>query len=150
MSANVVPDAATIAEAAGAAAPALVAKSRARVMPEGEGVQLSETAATEIKQIIAKDNMPDSMYLFVAVKGGGCSGFQYVLDLRDEAQQPIGEQDEVFDSRGVTVVCDFKSYVVGALSGTLIDYHSSMMGAGFTFNNPNAKHTCGCGSSYSA
>jgi iron-sulfur cluster assembly protein len=48
------------------------------------------------------------------------------------------------------VVSDFKSYMVGNLSGTTIDYQESMMGAGFTFNNPNAKHSCGCGSSYSA
>lgn len=144
MSANTVPN-------VDGGAPNLVARSRARsVTQPGDGVQLTEAAASQIKQIIAKDNMPDSMYLFVGVKGGGCSGFQYVLDLRDEAHQPVGENDEIFESQGITVVCEFKSYVVGALAGTTIDYHESIMGAGFTFNNPNAKHTCGCGSSYSA
>ncbi|QOJ13780.1 MAG: iron-sulfur cluster assembly accessory protein [Planctomycetia bacterium] len=137
-------------ETSAAAQAKIVARSRAKVPAEGDGVQLSEAAANEIKQIIERDKMPDTMYLFVAVKGGGCSGFQYVLDLRDEAVQPVGDNDEIFESRGVTIVADFKSYVVGNLAGTTIDYHSSVMGAGFTFNNPNAKHTCGCGSSYSA
>ncbi|MBL8879092.1 MAG: iron-sulfur cluster assembly accessory protein [Phycisphaerales bacterium] len=128
----------------------LSARSRARTPAEGEGVVLSDKAAETIKGILEKDNHPETMYLFVGVKGGGCSGFQYVLDLRDEAHSPVAELDEVFESHGITIVCDIKSYVGGALSGTTIDYQESLMGAGFVFNNPNAKHTCGCGSSYSA
>ncbi len=65
-------------------------------------------------------------------------------------QAPINDTDEVFESQGVTIVCELKSYVVGNMTGTEIDYRDSMMGAGFAFNNPNAKHSCGCGSSYSA
>lgn len=128
----------------------LVGRKRARPSPEGQGIHLTEKAANEVKEILRKDNYPDSMYLFVGVKGGGCSGLQYVLDLRDEAQAPIAETDEVFLSQDLVVVCDLKSYMVGNLSGTTIDFQSSMMGSGFTFHNPNAKHSCGCGSSYSA
>ncbi len=97
-----------------------------------------------------KEQYPDSMYLYVGVKGGGCSGLQYVLDLRDESHAPINDTDEVFESHGFLIVCDLKSYIVGNLTGTLIDYQDGLMGAGFTFNNPNAKHKCGCGSSYTA
>lgn len=125
-------------------------KLRAKPAPEGQGIHLTEKAAETIQNILKKDNYPDTMYLYVGVKGGGCSGLQYVLDLRDEAHAPVSDKDEVFESRGITVVCDLKSYIVGNLTGTVIDYQESMMGAGFTFNNPNAKHSCGCGSSYSA
>lgn len=130
--------------------PKISIRERAKEAPAGAGIILTEKAASQIKQILEKDNYPESMYLFVGVKGGGCSGLQYQLDLRDETSAPVAETDEVFLSQNIPIVCDLKSYVVGNLTGTTIDYHESMMGAGFTFNNPNAKHTCGCGSSYSA
>lgn len=115
------------------------------------GIVLTETAADQIRQVIGKQGFtPEKTYLFVGVKGGGCSGLQYVLDLRDESKAPISETDERFESHGVRIVCDLKSFVVGNLDGTTIDYKDGLMGAGFTFNNPNAKHSCGCGSSYSA
>ena len=127
------------------------ARQRAKPAPEGQGIRLSEKAAEQIKAILKKDNQPDTMYLYVGVKGGGCSGLQYVLDLRDEAHAPVGDTDEVFESHGIVIACDLKSYVVGNMSGTTIDYQdNSLMGTGFTFNNPNAKNTCGCGASYSA
>ena len=126
------------------------ARQRAKPAPEGQGIRVTEKAAEQIKAIL-KDNHPDTMYLYVGVKGGGCSGLQYVLDLRDEAHAPIAETDEVFESEGLVVVCDLKSYVVGNMSGTTIDYQDGgLMGTGFIFNNPNAKQTCGCGASYSA
>lgn len=126
------------------------ARDRAKPVREGKDIHLTELAAQQIQQILEKDEYPDSMYMYVGVKGGGCSGLSYVLDLRDETHAPIGDTDEVFESQGIVIVCDLKSYVVGNLTGTIIDYKESMMGAGFTFGNPNAKHTCGCGSSYSA
>lgn len=132
------------------AAPKISIRDRAKEAPAGTGIILTEKAAGQIKKILEADNYPQSMYLFVGVKGGGCSGLQYNLDLRDETTAPVAETDEVFLSQDIPIVCDLKSYVVGGLTGTTIDYHESMMGAGFTFNNPNAKHTCGCGSSYSA
>lgn len=125
-------------------------RERAREVDPAHSIQLTEKAANKIKEIIRAENYPDTMYLFVGVKGGGCSGLQYVLDLRDEAHAPVAETDEVFLSQGLVVVCDLKSFVVGNLGGTTVDYVDSLMGSGFTFNNPNAKHTCGCGSSYSA
>lgn len=125
-------------------------RQRAKPAAEGQGIELSEVAANQINGILQKDNYPETMYLYVGVKGGGCSGLQYVLDLRDEAHAPVNENDEVFESRGIPVVCDLKSFIVGNLGGTVIDYQESLMGAGFVFNNPNAKHSCGCGSSYSA
>lgn len=128
----------------------LTGRQRAKPAPEGQGIHLTEKAASQVKEILRKDNYPESMYLFVGVKGGGCSGLQYVLDLRDEQHAPIAETDEVFLSNDLVVVCDLKSYVVGNLSGTVIDYQETLMGAGFAFHNPNAKHSCGCGSSYSA
>lgn len=124
--------------------------ARAAEATQENGIRLSDKAAEKIKEILQKDNYPDSMYLFVGVKGGGCSGLQYVLDLRDESKAPVAETDEVFKSSGLRIACDLKSYIVGNLSGTEIDYQEGLMGAGFTFKNPNAKHTCGCGSSYSA
>ncbi len=118
--------------------------------PGKTGVALTEVAASKIKEILRKDDYPPTMYLFVGVKGGGCSGLQYVLDLRDEAHAPVSENDEVFLSHDIVIVVDLKSFVVGNLEGTVIDYQESLMGAGFVFNNPNARHTCGCGASYSA
>jgi iron-sulfur cluster assembly protein len=125
-------------------------RERAKPAPAGQGIELTDAAATQIKNILQKENYPQTMYLYVGVKGGGCSGLQYILDLRDEAHAAVNENDEVFESQGIPIVCDLKSFIAGNLGGTVIDYQESLMGAGFVFNNPNAKHTCGCGSSYSA
>ena len=125
-------------------------RERAQPSAEGEGIRLTELAAKYVRQYMAKTDSPDTQYLFVGVKGGGCSGLTYVLDLRDERSAPVPDTDEVFESHGLFIVCDLKSYMVGNISGTTIDYQEGLMGAGFTFKNPNAKHTCGCGSSYSA
>jgi iron-sulfur cluster assembly protein len=133
-----------------AAAAQSALRARAAAAEAGKGIVLTEKAATQIKAIMAKENYPDTMYLFVGVKGGGCSGLQYVLDLRDEAHAPANETDEVFLSHDIPIVCDLKSFLVGNLGGTTIDYQDGLMGAGFTFHNPNARHTCGCGASYSA
>jgi iron-sulfur cluster assembly protein len=106
---------------------------------------LSESAAREIKNIIKQQELDaDKIRLRVGVKGGGCSGFSYLLDLT-EAQK---ETDEVFEAHGVKVICDPKSLLY--LSGVTIDFKDEIMGRGFVFNNPNATSTCGCGSSFSA
>jgi iron-sulfur cluster assembly protein len=128
----------------------LQVRARAIAAPEGQGIHLTELAAKRVGEYIQKMENPDTTYLFFGVKGGGCSGLTYVLDLRDEHSAPVAETDEVFESHGVVVVCDFKSYEVGNLSGTTIDFQEGLMGKGFTFKNPNARHSCGCGSSYSA
>jgi iron-sulfur cluster assembly protein len=108
-------------------------------------LELSETAAREIKTIIDQQKLdPEKTYLRVGVKGGGCSGFSYLLDLTEHTS----DHDEHFDLHGINVVCDPKSYLY--LNGTEIDFKDEIMGRGFVFKNPNATNTCGCGSSFSA
>ena len=109
-------------------------------------ILLSEKAASEIKKIVKEQGLPDSeTRLRVGVKGGGCSGFSYMLDLTEE---PKGEMDEEMDSNGVKILVDMKSYLY--LNGTEIDFKDEVMGRGFVFKNPNATSSCGCGSSFSA
>lgn len=81
----------------------------------------------------------------MAVKGGGCSGLTYHL-LFDE--NPPKTTDKVFETNGMTLVVDMKSYIY--LNQTILDYASDLMGSGFRFNNPNAKKSCGCGVSFTA
>jgi iron-sulfur cluster assembly protein len=109
-------------------------------------ILLTEKAASEIKKIVSEQGLPaEETRLRVGVKGGGCSGFSYMLDLTEE---PKGEQDEELDSNGVKILCDNKSLLY--LSGTEIDFKDEVMGKGFVFKNPNATSSCGCGSSFSA
>jgi iron-sulfur cluster assembly protein len=109
-------------------------------------ILLSEKAATEIKKIIAEQGLPEAeTRLRVGVKGGGCSGFSYMLDLTEEAK---GEADKELESNGVKILIDEKSNLY--LDGTEIDFKDEVMGRGFVFKNPNATSSCGCGSSFSA
>lgn len=108
-------------------------------------IELTETAAREISTIIDQQKLDkQKIRLRVGVKGGGCSGFSYLLDLTEEQR----DSDEVFDQHGVQVVCDPKSYLY--LNGVKIDFRDEVMGRGFVFNNPNATSSCGCGHSFSA
>ena len=107
-------------------------------------IALTEIAAKEIKNIIKDQGLSEQAALRVGVKGGGCSGFSYVLDLTEDAV----ETDEIMESHGIKVLADRKSYLY--LNGTEIDFKDEVMGRGFVFKNPNATHTCGCGSSFSA
>jgi iron-sulfur cluster assembly protein len=133
-------------------------------------VNVTETAAREIATIIRDQKLdPEAICLRVGVKGGGCSGFSYILDLTETKK----DSDEVWEfsfnfgedataeasadagggvatKTGFTVrlICDPKSYLY--LNGTTIDFKDEIMGRGFVFNNPNATNTCGCGSSFSA
>ncbi len=109
-------------------------------------ITLSETAAKEIKDIIQQQELSgEGTRLRVGVKGGGCSGFSYMLDLTEEAK---GESDEEMESNGVKILCDMKSYLY--LNGVEIDFKDEVMGRGFVFKNPNATSSCGCGSSFNA
>jgi iron-sulfur cluster assembly protein len=109
-------------------------------------IMLSEKAAREIKTIIKDQGLPEEQTrLRVGVKGGGCSGFSYMLDLTEE---PLGEADEEMESQGVKIVVDMKSNLY--LDGTEIDFKDEVMQRGFVFRNPNATTTCGCGSSFQA
>jgi len=105
-------------------------------------IEITERAAGEFQRILSEQGLPKDTCLRASIKGGGCSGFIYTLDL---ARQP-DEFDEVFESNGVRIVCDPKSYLY--LNGTTIDFRDELMGRGFVFNNPNAKQTCGCGASF--
>ena len=109
------------------------------------GVILSATAAREIRIIIEQQELDaEKVCLRVGVKGGGCSGFSYVLDLTES----VKPTDEVFEQHGIRVVCDPKSLLY--LGGVTVDFKDEIMGRGFVFNNPNATSTCGCGSSFQA
>ena len=109
-------------------------------------ITLSETAAKEIKTIITDQGLPaEKTFLRVGVKGGGCSGFSYMLDLTED---PKAESDEELESNGVKILVDMKSYLY--LNGVEIDFRDEVMGRGFVFKNPNATSTCGCGSSFQA
>ena len=122
-------------------------------------VTVTETAAREIASIIKQQELdPDAISLRVGVKGGGCSGFSYLLDLTETTKDSDetwnyeysinGEEEEqdqvkVFDLK---IICDPKSYLY--LNGTEIDFKDEVMGRGFVFNNPNSKGECGCGESF--
>jgi len=106
-------------------------------------ILLSENAAREIKTIVDQQELdPNKVRLRVGVKGGGCSGFSYVLDLTESQK----DHDEEFDQHGIKVICDPKSLLY--LSGTTIDFRQELDQRGFVFNNPNASTSCGCGSSF--
>jgi iron-sulfur cluster insertion protein len=105
-------------------------------------VTLSDKAAEKVKEIRGEENIEESYALRLKVQGGGCSGFSYDLYF-DQAQ----ETDRPFEVKGVKLICDEMSLMY--LLGTEIDYVEGLHGAGFKFNNPNVKSTCGCGSSFS-
>jgi len=106
-------------------------------------IQISPNAAREIRKIINKKNIPDGYGLRVGVKGGGCSGMSYVLGFDKER-----EKDKVFDIDDITVYMDKRHGLY--LMGTTINYHDGLDARGFTFENPNATETCGCGASFAA
>jgi iron-sulfur cluster assembly protein len=108
-------------------------------------VILTESAAREIRNIVTQQELDASkIRLRVGVKGGGCSGFSYLLDLTETQK----ETDEVFEMHGIKIIVDPKSLLY--LSGVTVDFKDEIMGRGFVFNNPNATSSCGCGSSFSA
>jgi iron-sulfur cluster assembly protein len=104
-------------------------------------ISISEEAADHIRKFAAKSGKPDTD-LRVAVKGGGCSGLTYTLDL-----ESAGEDDKTIEQHGLRLHVPKKSYVF--LAGTILEYSGGLNGKGFVFNNPNAKTTCGCGTSFS-
>jgi iron-sulfur cluster assembly protein len=113
-------------------------------------IMLTEKAADAVKKIIGEHSMPaDQTRLRVGVRGGGCSGFSFMLDLTED---PKSESDEESESHGVKILCDMRSllYLCGPAGDTEIDYRDEVMGSGFVFKNPNATSTCGCGSSFTA
>jgi len=107
-------------------------------------IAISEVAAKKIRTLMSKQGISDGG-LRVGVKGGGCSGLSYTFAWEREAR--LG--DEVFEGAdGAKIFVDKKSLLF--LNGTVLDYDTSLLSKGFVFNNPNAKATCGCGSSFGA
>ena len=106
-------------------------------------VNLTATAITKVKEIMAQQN-PVPAGLRVGVVGGGCSGFSYSMSFENGA----GAMDKVYEFDGLKVFVDATSMMY--LNGAVVDYVETLEGAGFKFENPNVKSTCGCGSSFSA
>jgi iron-sulfur cluster assembly protein len=105
-------------------------------------ITLSPLASIKVKEIMEKENKAD-WKLRMGVRGGGCSGMNYVLGFDNQ----VAEGDELFTHDNITLVCDMKSYLY--LNGTEIDYEDGLQGSGFVFKNPNAHKSCGCGNSFS-
>lgn len=106
-------------------------------------IKITDKAATEIKRLRAADPAGPESKLRVRVIGGGCSGMSYKLEF--EKESPAA--DKQFEQSGVQIVVDSKSYLF--LQGIELDFTDGLNGTGFVFNNPNAKRTCGCGTSFS-
>ena len=102
---------------------------------------LSETAADQIKDMM-KHNEEEGAYYRVSINGGGCSGLSYGMSLEHEKKEGDHEDEQY----GISILVDKESAPI--LKGTKIDYKNSLMGGGFTIENPNALVTCGCGSSF--
>ena len=108
-------------------------------------LNVTEPAIAEIKKFLAsEDDLPETAGLRVRVVPGGCSGFQYSLNIEEESKTG----DFVLDKSGVKMFVDMFS--AQYLNGITIDHTTNMMGSGFTFDNPNATGGCGCGTSFSA
>jgi len=105
-------------------------------------IVLTPAAAQEVKRLAEKEQKPN-VALRLGVKGGGCSGMTYVLSIDDATPK---QYDEAFEQEGVKILVDAKSHLY--LDGTTIDFKTSLMGGGFEFQNPAAKKSCGCGTSF--
>jgi iron-sulfur cluster assembly protein len=113
-------------------------------MPEAAQmtIELTATAARKVRQVM--EQRPDVAGLRLGVQGGGCSGLSYVIQFDSEQRS----QDQVFEFEGARVFVDPKSLTY--LNGMRVDYKADLMQQGFVLHNPNATHTCGCGTSFSA
>lgn len=107
-------------------------------------IAITETAANKARNMMVENDIsPESQYgIRIGVKSGGCSGLNYVLDIVESPD----DNDRVFERHGVKIYCDPRSYLY--LNGTEIDFEDSVMGGGFKFSNPNARRSCGCGTSF--
>ena len=103
---------------------------------------ITPSAINQIKELRIKENK-DNFILRMRVKGGGCSGFTYVMEFIEKPE----ENDYVFDFKGLVVVCDPKS--MKFLENIQVDFDTNLLSGGFKFNNPQAKKSCSCGESFS-
>ena len=107
-------------------------------------ITVTEKAAGEVKRIIEEQQFKEKVFLRMRVVGGGCSGFQHKLDLDLNVNPKL---DEVYEFHGIPVVVDKRSLMY--LDNAQVDFHDDLNRRGFSISNPNAKSTCGCGSSFS-
>ncbi len=105
-------------------------------------ISVTEKAVKEIKKIMTENEIPDTCGLRLGVKGGGCSGLTYTMGFDENAK----DGDTVIEIDDVKLFVDGKSLFY--LSGTVLDYSGGLNGKGFSFSNPNAAKTCGCGNSF--
>ena len=109
------------------------------------GITITEKAAVEMNRALTEKNLDTTAHVLrIAVAGGGCSGFEYRLAFDEACNE---ETDDVSTQHGLTVAVDHKS--MPFLEGTTIDWYDGLEKRGFTFENPNAEKTCGCGTSFS-
>jgi iron-sulfur cluster assembly protein len=106
-------------------------------------ITVSDNAKAQVLQLMQEGNIAPGSFIRVGVESGGCSGLSYRLDF-DTTPHP---DDQVFEDKGVKIAVDKKSFLY--LIGTELDFSGGLNGKGFTFNNPNASRTCGCGESFS-
>ncbi len=105
-------------------------------------IYVSDKAKLKVAELMQNNNLDDTHFLRVGVVGGGCSGLSYKLDFDNEVQP----MDQVFEDKGVKIVCDLKSFLY--LVNTELDFSDGLNGKGFNFINPNASRSCGCGESF--
>ncbi len=106
-------------------------------------ITVTERAKDKAVELMQQENRPTDAFIRVGVDGGGCSGLTYRLEFDSVLQA----DDKVFEDKGIRIVCDKKSFLY--LVGTELDFTDGLNGKGFSFHNPNAARTCGCGESFS-
>ena len=107
-------------------------------------IKVSEDAKKKIANLMTEDGYdPNTDYVRVGVKSGGCSGLSYDLKF----DKSIAEEDKLFEDNNIKLIVDKRSFLY--LIGTTLEYSGGLNGKGFVFNNPNAQRTCGCGESFS-
>ncbi len=122
--------------------PSLAAPEKSAAPKKELSIEVTPAAVEAIRAQIQKRGVPDTS-LRVGIRGGGCSGFSYVIEFHDGAPRP---RDRVFDYGDVRVVVDPKSLIY--LNGSTLDWEKTLMKQGFKFVNPNEKTSCGCGHSF--
>ena len=106
-------------------------------------ITITDKAKEKALSLMQESNLDTSYFLRISIKGGGCSGLSYNLDFDNE--EKIG--DQFFEDNNIKIALDMKSFLY--LAGTELDFTDGLNGKGFSFNNPNATRTCGCGESFS-
>lgn len=103
---------------------------------------VADSAKTKIQEIKQREHFSDDYFVRVSITSGGCSGLSYKMDFDNESKP----NDQVFEDNGVKVVTDLKSFLY--LFNSTLEFSGGLEGKGFSFNNPNAARTCGCGESF--